>query len=78
LFTGKPSARGRHGSYEVGLNSLAWLLHRQPAIIPVPGASSVAQLDEILAATELKLNAATLDHGLGKWKFLMICPCCPT
>lgn len=41
---------------------LAWLLHRQPAIIPVPGASSVAQLDEILAATELKLNAATLDR----------------
>jgi aryl-alcohol dehydrogenase-like predicted oxidoreductase len=41
---------------------LAWLLHCQPAIIPVPGASSVAQLDEILAATELKLNAATLDR----------------
>jgi aryl-alcohol dehydrogenase-like predicted oxidoreductase len=41
---------------------LAWLLHRQRAIIPVPGASSVAQLDEMLAATELKLNAATLDR----------------
>jgi aryl-alcohol dehydrogenase-like predicted oxidoreductase len=41
---------------------LAWLLHRQPAIIPVPGASSVAQLDEILAATELKLNAEDLDR----------------
>jgi aryl-alcohol dehydrogenase-like predicted oxidoreductase len=41
---------------------LAWLLHRQPALIPVPGASSVAQLDEILAATELKLNAETLDR----------------
>jgi aryl-alcohol dehydrogenase-like predicted oxidoreductase len=41
---------------------LAWLLHRQRAIIPVPGASSVARLDEMLAATELKLNAATLDR----------------
>jgi aryl-alcohol dehydrogenase-like predicted oxidoreductase len=42
--------------------ALAWLLHRQPAVIPVPGASSVAQLDEILAATELKLDDATLGR----------------
>lgn len=42
--------------------ALAWLLHQQPAIIPVPGASSVAQLEEILTATELKLNAAALDR----------------
>ena len=41
---------------------LAWLLNRQPAIIPIPGASSVAQIDEILAATELKLTAETLDR----------------
>jgi aryl-alcohol dehydrogenase-like predicted oxidoreductase len=37
---------------------LAWLLHGDPAIIPIPGASSVEQLDEIVAATEL-----TLDDG---------------
>jgi aryl-alcohol dehydrogenase-like predicted oxidoreductase len=41
---------------------LAWLLHRQPPVIPIPGASSVAQLEEILAATELKLDDAILDR----------------
>jgi aryl-alcohol dehydrogenase-like predicted oxidoreductase len=38
---------------------LAWLLAR-PGIIPIPGASSVEQLDEILGATELTLDEATL------------------
>jgi aryl-alcohol dehydrogenase-like predicted oxidoreductase len=41
---------------------LAWLLHRQPRTIPIPGASSVAQLDEILGATELKLDDACLTR----------------
>lgn len=39
---------------------LAWLLRSDPPVIPIPGASSVAQLDEILAATELKLDDAQL------------------
>lgn len=40
---------------------LAWLLARtQPPIIPIPGASTVAQLDEILAATELALDEDTV------------------
>lgn len=39
---------------------LAWLLQENPPIIPIPGASSVAQLEEILAATELKLDEAQL------------------
>jgi len=51
---------------------LAWLLAARPAIIPIPGASSVDQLDEILGATELVLDEPTLsrldeagraDHG---------------
>jgi aryl-alcohol dehydrogenase-like predicted oxidoreductase len=41
---------------------LAWLLHQQPPLIPIPGASSVAQLEETLAATELKLDDAVLDR----------------
>ncbi len=42
---------------------LAWLLARsRPTIIPVPGAGSVAQLDEILAATELTLDAETITR----------------
>jgi aryl-alcohol dehydrogenase-like predicted oxidoreductase len=39
---------------------LAWLLSGRPAIIPIPGASSVTQLDEVLAATELRLDEATM------------------
>jgi aryl-alcohol dehydrogenase-like predicted oxidoreductase len=39
---------------------LAWLLREDPPVIPIPGASSVAQLEEILAATELKLDDAQL------------------
>jgi aryl-alcohol dehydrogenase-like predicted oxidoreductase len=41
---------------------LAWLLHHDPPLIPIPGASSVAQLEETLAATELKLDDAILDR----------------
>jgi aryl-alcohol dehydrogenase-like predicted oxidoreductase len=33
-----------------------------PPVIPIPGASSVAQLDEIIAATELTLDEAILDR----------------
>jgi aryl-alcohol dehydrogenase-like predicted oxidoreductase len=41
---------------------LAWLMHRrQPRVIPIPGASSVEQLDEILAASELKLDPDVVD-----------------
>jgi aryl-alcohol dehydrogenase-like predicted oxidoreductase len=36
---------------------LAWLLGGDPPIIPVIGASSVAQLNELLAATELQIPA---------------------
>jgi aryl-alcohol dehydrogenase-like predicted oxidoreductase len=46
-----------------GQVALAWLLAKsQPPIIPVPGASSVAQLDEILAAAELTLDAETVGR----------------
>ncbi len=45
-----------------GQVALAWLLHQDPPVIPIPGASSVAQLDEILAAAELKLDDVTLER----------------
>jgi aryl-alcohol dehydrogenase-like predicted oxidoreductase len=35
---------------------LAWLMQGQPTMIPVVGASTVAQLDELLGATELHLD----------------------
>jgi aryl-alcohol dehydrogenase-like predicted oxidoreductase len=46
---------------ETGANAnqvvLAWLMGREPPVIPLVGASSVAQLDESLAAVDLELTA---------------------
>lgn len=38
--------------------ALAWLLHRSPVMVPIPGTSSVAHLEENVAAAELPLDAA--------------------
>jgi aryl-alcohol dehydrogenase-like predicted oxidoreductase len=35
--------------------SLAWLLHRSPVILPIPGTSSVAHLEENMKAGEISL-----------------------
>lgn len=40
--------------------ALAWLLHRAPNILLIPGTSSVAHLRENLAAADLELSAETL------------------
>jgi aryl-alcohol dehydrogenase-like predicted oxidoreductase len=37
--------------------ALAWLLHRDPRILLIPGTSSVAHLEENLAAAEVELDA---------------------
>jgi len=41
---------------------LAWLLQGRPPIIPVVGASTVAQLDEQLGAVDLRLDSEILDR----------------
>jgi aryl-alcohol dehydrogenase-like predicted oxidoreductase len=46
----------RH-SATVAQLSLAWLLQRSPVMLPIPGTSKVAHLEENAAAAELKLNA---------------------
>lgn len=38
--------------------ALAWLLHRSPVMLPIPGTSSVAHLEENVAAAGLKLSPA--------------------
>ncbi|MBX9398017.1 aldo/keto reductase [Streptomyces sp. TRM72054] len=40
--------------------ALAWLLHRSPAMIPVPGASRPASIQDSARAAELKLSAGEL------------------
>jgi len=45
--------------------ALAWLLQRSPVILPIPGTSSVAHLEENCAAAGLTLTdtqLAALDH----------------
>ncbi|MBV9375819.1 MAG: aldo/keto reductase, partial [Alphaproteobacteria bacterium] len=36
--------------------SLAWLVQRSPAMLPIPGTSSIAHLEENLAAASIRLN----------------------
>lgn len=47
--------------------ALAWLLHRSPVVIPIPGTSSLAHLEENVAAAQLELSddQLTLLSGLG-------------
>jgi pyridoxine 4-dehydrogenase len=49
--------------------ALAWLLHRSPVALPIPGTSSVKHLEENVAAAELKLTDAewqSLEKGIAK------------
>lgn len=41
--------------------NIAWLLHRSPAILPIPGTSSLAHCTENLAAALIELTAADMD-----------------
>src|SRR5919197_1275396 len=40
--------------YQLGL---AWLLHRSPVMLPIPGTSSIAHLEENMAARKIQLSA---------------------
>jgi pyridoxine 4-dehydrogenase len=40
--------------------ALAWLLHRSPTILPIPGTSSIAHLEENTAAAGLQLDAEVM------------------
>jgi aryl-alcohol dehydrogenase-like predicted oxidoreductase len=45
----------KYGATEAQIN-LAWLLHRSPWILPIPGTSSLQHFYENLKATEIKLD----------------------
>ncbi|WP_442874537.1 aldo/keto reductase [Amycolatopsis sp. NBC_00438] len=47
----------RHGA-SVSQVALAWLLGRSPAVLPIPGTTSIAHVRENLAAQDL-----VLSHG---------------
>ncbi|MBV9128010.1 MAG: aldo/keto reductase [Verrucomicrobia bacterium] len=50
-------AAKRHGATVAQL-SLAWLLRHSPVMLPIPGTSSIAHLEENVAASNLQLDAA--------------------
>jgi pyridoxine 4-dehydrogenase len=54
-------AAGRLGATPMQV-ALAWLLHRSPNILLIPGTSSVAHLHENLAAGQLTLSPQTLTE----------------
>ena len=43
-----------------GQVALAWLLHRSPVMLPIPGTSSVAHLEENVGARDLELSGQDL------------------
>jgi pyridoxine 4-dehydrogenase len=51
------TAAKAHGA-TVSQLSLAWLLHHSPVMLPLPGTSSVAHLEENIAAAGVKLSDA--------------------
>lgn len=51
----------RH-SVSVAQLSIAWLLQRSPVMLPIPGTSKVAHLEENVAAAALKLSAEEIGE----------------
>jgi pyridoxine 4-dehydrogenase len=41
--------------------ALAWLLHRSPVMLPIPGTSSMAHLEENVAAADLELSTEDFE-----------------
>jgi aryl-alcohol dehydrogenase-like predicted oxidoreductase len=44
-----------------GQIALAWLLHRSPVMLPIPGTGSVAHLEENVAAAGIELTAEEVE-----------------
>jgi pyridoxine 4-dehydrogenase len=72
LATGKLAGEGgpldeissEHGASPSQL-ALAWLLHRSPVMLPIPGTSSVAHLEDNLAAASIELTDEEFERLAG-------------
>ena len=51
----------KHNATEAQIN-IAWLLHKSPWILPIPGTSSLAHLRENLKAAAIKLSAEDMVY----------------
>ncbi len=55
---GPLDAAAKRRGVSVAQLSLAWLLHRSPVMLPIPGTSSVAHLEDNVAAAGIHLDAS--------------------
>jgi len=55
---GKLDATAKAHGATISQLSLAWLLHRSPVMLPIPGTSSVTHLEENIAAAGVNLSVA--------------------
>ena len=53
---------GQHKDASPGTVALAWLLARKPWIVPIPGTTNVAHMEENVAAADLTLSATELQE----------------
>ena len=51
----------QHNATEAQVN-IAWLLHKSPWILPIPGTSSLAHLRENLKAADIELSAQDMAY----------------
>src|SRR6201993_1491748 len=59
---GKLDAAAKAHGATVSQLSLAWLLHHSPVMLPIPGTSSVAHLEENIAAAGVKLSQQEVEQ----------------
>jgi pyridoxine 4-dehydrogenase len=59
---GKLDQIAKRHNVAVSQLSLAWLLHRSPVMLPIPGTSSVAHLEENMKAAEVSLSDAEMKE----------------
>jgi len=53
---------GKHLGATATQVALSWLLHRAPNILPIPGTTSIAHLEENVAAVRLNLTQDQLQQ----------------
>ena len=59
---GKLDELAKRHEVSVSQLSIAWLLHRSPVMLPIPGTSSVAHLEENMKAAEISLSDAEMKE----------------
>jgi aryl-alcohol dehydrogenase-like predicted oxidoreductase len=55
---GSLEAEAKRHNVSVVQLALAWLLHRSPVMLPIPGTSSIAHFEENMASAKLQLTSA--------------------